>query len=137
MTHGPVNHPSHYQHASGVECIDITEHLSFNLGNAFKYVFRRNRKGNPIEDLGKACWYIARERSLWSRLGGAWRPRPIYEPLAHLVEAIASTEPEPIGNALGLIAMAEWSDNRRSDTAIAIIILEREIERLKAPGGAG
>ena len=134
MTHDPVNHPSHYQSSSGVECIDVTEHLSFNLGNAFKYVFRRNGKGKPIEDLEKSRWYIAHERDLWTRLAGIWRPRPIYEPLVHLVEAIASTEPEPIGNALGLIAMAEWSDNRRSDTAIAIIILEREIERLKAPG---
>jgi hypothetical protein len=124
------------QSGSGVECIDITEHLSFNLGNAFESVFWRNRKGDPVENLERARRCIARERDLWRRLAGIWRPRPVYEPLPHLVQAIASTEPEPIGNALGLIAMAEWSDNRRSDTSIAIIILEREIERLKAPGSA-
>jgi len=36
-----VNHPDHYnKHPSGVECIDIVEHMSFNLGNAVKYIWR-------------------------------------------------------------------------------------------------
>ncbi|WP_438396446.1 DUF3310 domain-containing protein [Caballeronia sp. DA-9] len=57
-----VNHPAHYtQHPSGVECITITEHMGFNLGNAVKYVWRADLKANAIEDLKKARWYIDRE----------------------------------------------------------------------------
>lgn len=58
----PVNHPSHYtSHPSGVECIAIIEHMTFNLGNAVKYLWRAGDKGNMIQDLEKAAWYIARE----------------------------------------------------------------------------
>jgi len=58
----PVNHPPHYtSHASGVECIQITEHMGFNLGNALKYIWRADLKGNAKEDLEKAAFYIARE----------------------------------------------------------------------------
>jgi len=57
-----VNHPPHYtQHPSGIECIQITEHMGFNLGNAVKYIWRADLKGNSIEDLKKAVWYINRE----------------------------------------------------------------------------
>lgn len=55
----PVTHPAHYtQHPSGVECIDITKHMGFCLGNAVKYIWRADLKGNAIEDLQKAAWYI-------------------------------------------------------------------------------
>jgi len=57
-----VNHPPHYtNHPSGVECIQITEHMNFCLGNAMKYIWRADEKGNDIEDLKKAMWYIHRE----------------------------------------------------------------------------
>jgi Protein of unknwon function (DUF3310) len=57
-----VNHPPHYkQNPSGVECIDVVEHLTFNIGNAIKYLWRAGHKGNLVEDLRKACWYIERE----------------------------------------------------------------------------
>ena len=58
----PVNHPSHYtNHPSGIECIEITEHMSFNLGNALKYIWRCDLKNDAIEDLKKAQFYIERE----------------------------------------------------------------------------
>lgn len=58
----PVNHPTHYNaHPSGVECITVTEHMGFNLGNAVKYIWRADLKGDAIEDLRKAAWYIQRE----------------------------------------------------------------------------
>ena len=61
-TPDPVNHPSHYlTHKSGVECIQITEHLNFCLGNALKYIWRADSKGDAINDLSKAVWYIDRE----------------------------------------------------------------------------
>ena len=57
-----VNHPPHYTaHPSGVECITITEHMGFNLGNAFKYIWRADLKHDAIEDLKKARWYLDRE----------------------------------------------------------------------------
>ena len=58
----PVNHPKHYtEHPSGVECIEITEHMNFCVGNAIKYLWRAGLKGEQVEDLRKARWYIDRE----------------------------------------------------------------------------
>ena len=58
----PVNHPKHYtEHPSGVECIEVTEHMNFCVGNAIKYLWRAGLKGEQIEDLRKARWYIDRE----------------------------------------------------------------------------
>jgi len=55
----PVNHPAHYtSHPSGVECIQITRWMNFNLGNAIKYIWRAGNKGNALEDLKKARWYL-------------------------------------------------------------------------------
>ena len=57
-----VDHPSHYfNNPSGVECITVVEHMTFNIGNAVKYLWRAFDKGNTIEDLEKARWYIDRE----------------------------------------------------------------------------
>ena len=62
-----VNHPSHYtSHPSGVECITITRHYCFAIGNAIKYLWRAGLKQDAdktdnekeIEDLQKAIWYI-------------------------------------------------------------------------------
>lgn len=61
MAQDPVNHPTHYtEHPSGIECIQITEHMNFCMGNALKYIWRHSLK-NGLEDLKKAQWYIARE----------------------------------------------------------------------------
>lgn len=58
-----VNHPSHYE-TGKFECIDVmletqgieaTKH--FCICNAFKYLYRANRK-NGIEDVKKAEWYL-------------------------------------------------------------------------------
>ncbi|GAB7525345.1 DUF3310 domain-containing protein [Paraburkholderia sp. 2C] len=57
-----VDHPAHYNaHPSGIECIDVVEHMGFNLGNAIKYIWRADHKGASIEDLKKARWYVDRE----------------------------------------------------------------------------
>jgi hypothetical protein len=57
-----VNHPKHYvSHPSGVECIQVTEHMNFCLGNAIKYIWRADLKGKDIQDLEKAVWYLQRE----------------------------------------------------------------------------
>ena len=58
----PVNSPSHYtSHPSGIECIQVTEHMPFCIGNAIKYLWRAGLKGDAVEDLKKAAWYINRE----------------------------------------------------------------------------
>ncbi len=56
-----VNHPKHYtSHPSGVEAIEITRWLRGPYSNACKYVMRGwdGLKGDPIEDLQKAIWYL-------------------------------------------------------------------------------
>lgn len=59
-----VNHPSHYK-VGGIETIDFIEakSLTYNLGNVVKYLTRADHKGNKIEDLKKAQWYLNREVS--------------------------------------------------------------------------
>lgn len=60
----PVSNPKHYNsHPSGIECIEITRHHNFNIGNAIKYLWRQGLKdGSPSEeDLRKAIWYIEDE----------------------------------------------------------------------------
>jgi len=62
-TDDTVDHPPHYTaHPSGIECITITEHMNFCIGNAVKYLWRADLK-NGVEDLRKAVWYIQREIS--------------------------------------------------------------------------
>lgn len=63
-----VNHPKHYTSSPStcecgrfIECIQVTEHMGFCLGNAIKYIWRADLKNDAIEDLEKAQWYIARE----------------------------------------------------------------------------
>lgn len=57
-----VNHPPHYNsHPSGIECITVVEHMTFNVGNAIKYLWRADHKADTVEDLRKAAWYIDRE----------------------------------------------------------------------------
>ena len=55
--------PAHYQgFSNGAQVIDITENLTPNLANVVKYAARAGRKTeNPVEDLRKAEWYLARE----------------------------------------------------------------------------
>lgn len=58
----PVNHPAHYT-TGGIETIDFIEakNLNYNLGNAVKYITRADHKGNRLQDLQKAKWYLERE----------------------------------------------------------------------------
>ena len=71
-----VNHPKHYtSDPSGIECIDITRHRNFNIGNAIKYLWRAGLKEDKdrkiidkqVEDLNKAVWHLVDEIH---RLGG-------------------------------------------------------------------
>lgn len=65
----PINHPAHYTSSpakcvkcgTSIECIDVTRHMGFSLGNAVKYIWRCDLKQDAIEDLEKALWYIRDE----------------------------------------------------------------------------
>jgi prolyl-tRNA editing enzyme YbaK/EbsC (Cys-tRNA(Pro) deacylase) len=63
-----VNHPSHYK-VGGIETIDFIEakNLGYNLGNVVKYITRADHKGNKLEDLKKAQWYLNRAVSKLSK----------------------------------------------------------------------
>lgn len=56
----PINPPHYQSHPSGIECIQVTEHMSFLVGNAIKYLWRAGSKGDETDDLRKALWYIER-----------------------------------------------------------------------------
>ena len=61
VEHDAVNHPSHYTRGK-IEVIDFIEdqQLPYHLGNVIKYVARAGYKGNKLEDLKKARWYLDR-----------------------------------------------------------------------------
>lgn len=103
-----VNNPKHYNdHPSGIECIEVIEHMTFNLGNACKYLWRGGLKASdPTEDYRKALWYAQRslEHDTAFLFGGAAsmhflevmstrtkifaRPSPWCEPVRHAIASI-------------------------------------------------
>lgn len=59
-----VDHPAHYGGANNpYEAIKVIEawELGFCLGNVVKCIARAGRKGDPLEDLKKARWYLERQ----------------------------------------------------------------------------
>ena len=81
-----VNHPEHYtSHPSGIEAIQVTRHMNFNLGNAIKYIWRAGLKENAVQDLEKAVFYLNDEIA---RLGGV-PARQERERAARIAESIA------------------------------------------------
>jgi len=67
-----VNHPKWYtSHSSGIECIDLIEHLPCNLANAVKYIWRCGLKMSetPLRELKSAKWYVEREDRRWALYG--------------------------------------------------------------------
>lgn len=87
-----VNHPPHYTaHPSGVECIEITRNLTFNVGNAVKYVWRAEAK-NGRQDLEKAQWYLRDalcNRQFAFILGG-------FSKCGHLLANVSEAEHDPV-----------------------------------------
>lgn len=93
----PVNNPRHYTEGRQHEPIDVIEDwgLDFQLGNAVKYISRAGRKGNAVQDLKKAIWYIEREisklekeREAQSHIASVWGGTVLCEP----------PEPVPVPN---------------------------------------
>ena len=63
-----VNHPDHYN-TGEYEVIDVIEdwNLGFNDGNAVKYIARHRYKGNPVQDISKAIWYLERHLAMLTK----------------------------------------------------------------------
>lgn len=76
MKRETVNHPRHYNaHPAKIECIDVIEHFTHNIGAAMKYLWRAGLKpgAERVEDLRKAIWYIEREITRLGKNGRAGR----------------------------------------------------------------
>lgn len=108
-----IDHPTHYNsHPSGVEAIDVCEELPFNLGNAVKYLMRADHKGQRVDDLRKAAWYLRREAGLATarnRYRNAQRTLVYLSPrVVGLWWRIRDVEEKPGGNisVLGHLAAA-------------------------------
>lgn len=135
-----VNHPPHYNaHPSGIEAIDICEHLSFCLGNAVKYVWRAGQKGDRIEDLKKALWYLDRELALtvpfWRSILLFFKSKDVLSGLLReLWQDIArdvikaTTGPDLLAAVLGKLIEGDVEGMRRS-VALAIDFAEEQASR--------
>jgi hypothetical protein len=110
ITTDKINHPPHYTaHPSGVECIQITEHFSFNVGNAIKYLWRADEKAAPLDDLKKAGWYI--EREITRRINAA-NTAPLVtksdsSPNPMSAKSVSSTSPIPQTNPATFVSESD------------------------------
>ena len=106
----PIN-PSHYtSHPSGIECIEISKHLSGCLAQAFQYVWRCGQKDDPVQELKKAIWFIEAELSVQQD------DRLIVRKVMLIDEKLKALSNHDFGSkfeALSLIANANKSGNPR------------------------
>lgn len=112
-----VNKPPHYKDASGIECKEITCHrkMPFSLGNAIKYLYRAGSKGDLLEDLKKAEWYLR-----VAYLNDEKVPKAVE---VRLLEVAAHRKTET-GGALNLIGLHE--------TEAAYRVVKSEIEKMES-----
>ncbi|WP_217476590.1 DUF3310 domain-containing protein [Stutzerimonas stutzeri] len=97
-----ANHPAHEAaHPSGVDYIEVAEHLPFCLGNAFKHLYLRNADGNPAETIEEAIWHVNRHNETYPE-----KPE-LPEEAREALGAIVVHEPHPFGAAMLIIAGPE------------------------------
>lgn len=94
-----VDHPQHYNlHPAGIECIDVIEEMSHNVGAAIKYLWRAGLKPNEAtdKDLKKAIWYIKRERQRLAHRpsGPPTGPGSAHDVLSDPTRTIMHADPE-------------------------------------------
>lgn len=130
----PVNHPAHYTaHASGIECIRVAEHFNFCIGNAIKYLWRAGQKGDAVQDLRKAVWYIEREISRLQNTSGdetRWIPDLCMKLTAELEKLRA--DHDALGNDMDSVCVER--DEARESYRLAVeankrIAAERDAAR--------
>ena len=110
-----VNHPPHYKDASGIECIEVTKHMSFCGGNCFKYLYRAGKKGSTVEDLKKAKWYAERACELGENLNQEAREK---------IREVRRYRELGICNAMRAICFSNWM--------LVIEWIDLEIARLES-----
>lgn len=117
----PVNSPNHYTRSHpGMECIELTADTSFCLGNAIKYLWRYHSKGQPVEDLEKARWYLCHvidhdEKIAWTRQQHA------------ILDTLANDPAIPDAEA------HTWAKLRQGFPYSALACLDRLIEHERRP----
>ena len=127
-----VNHPKHYtSDPSGIECIDVTRHRNFNIGNAIKYLWRaclkedKDRKliDKQVEDLNKAVWYLVDEIH---RLGGRCTVKtdsintclPIDN--ESIIEAVLNYHIKIDNREISILGLTNGDNDIKSNTTITI-----------------
>ena len=119
--HDPVNAPKHYRsHPSGIECIEVTRQLSFDLGNSVKYVWRRADKGTAVQDVEKSLFYLRDARTS--------APQSLYVPsdAAELLDIVAGADPNPdAADFFRAVADMDWEE--------AELAAQRLLTELKFP----
>lgn len=132
----PINHPSHYtSHPSGRECIEYTERLPFCLGNALKYLWRAGLKGDAVEDLRKAAWYLRQESArTFLRPGLAERYFKLHkEELGEIVRPY-TIQVRRAMEGIFLVAEGGWSPEVASQALqTAALYVDEEIAARAAP----
>ena len=125
--HDPVNHPSHYTQYQN-EVIELTEQLDFCLGNAVKYILRAPFKGNEIQDLEKARWYLFRWKENHKQNGACFD--------AGMLRLAQSYDNELLNSLFGGATIYTSVDNTIDDINdyirdLEVEKLEKDNERLK------
>lgn len=113
--------PGGTDHPSGVEYIEVAEHLPFCLGNAFKFLYLRNAIGNPAENIEEAIWHVNRHNETYPE-----KPE-MPEEAREALGAIVVHEPHPFGAAMLLIAGPEQCGSYDA----CMEMLKAEAERLR------
>jgi len=112
-----VDRPKHYNsHPSGFEAIELCEYMTFNMGNATKYVWRAGLKNDEVEDLKKALWYVEREDKrhlLINKLPLEERPLPTRGSellLRVLMAKVAAADTGVLGKLFRSDRLKEWKE---------------------------
>lgn len=118
MSNDNVNNPKHYtDHPSGIECIEVTEHMNFCIGSAIKYLWRHGKKDPQatVEDLRKAKWYIEREiqRLNVDDEKDLFDPRTILEGLLHYFIGTGNYQIDKVTNAAIHLRIFADTDDRQ------------------------
>jgi hypothetical protein len=120
--------PSHYKsHPSGIECIEISKHLSGCLAQAFQYVWRCGQKDDPIQELDKAIWFINAELTIGKPVGVSFS-------VISMASKVCDHEScEHRAKALGSIAVANgYREKREAMLKAAIVAIEYIKEEIYA-----
>jgi hypothetical protein len=127
-----INRPPHYNsHPSGQQCVTFSEHLGFNLGNAWKYVWRQGLKNDSVEDLRKSLWYL--DRAIDNQTIPLRRQADLPESVYAAYEAFRH---EGRGERLHNALKAMWGSQFTSEPAALLRYARKVVQSVINPGEA-